>query len=275
MRNQVSKFFFIVFISLFSSLCAASNEEDNLNKLLLLSGITKQIGEFPSLVKGGFKQGIQQDDSFPEDKISLILNSVDKTILPSVVLDEIKHLIDKSLNNEDVEKLLEWYESDIGKKITVAEENASTAEAYQHIVNSAQQLLANTKRVDVAARFDELLGATDMGLDMQKFSSVAVYSAMMIALAPDQELNLDAFNSQMEAVEPQMRASLQQLVSMSFVYAYQEINDDDLAKYEVFLNRPITMKFNDSAIKGINAGFKKIIADWVVDLVVILKNKVS
>jgi len=256
-------------------LSIASTKEDNLDRLFLLSGLTKQVGQFPEMVKAGFMQGVQQGASIPEKEISLMLDSADKTILPSVILSEIQHSLEKSLSNEDIEKLLEWYESDVAKRITAAEEKASTPEAYQQMMNSAQQLLANTKRVNVAARLDDLLGATDMAMEIQEFSGVAVYSAIMTAMAPDQELNLDKYKSQMAAMEPQMRANIQQLVSVSFVYSYQGIDDDSLTKYEAFLNRSITKKFNDSAIKGLNRGFEKVVADWADDLATILKNKVN
>lgn len=275
MTNKTPKFLFIAFISLFCSLSIASTREDNLDRLFLLSGITKQVGEFPGMVKAGVMQGVQQGASIPENEISLILESVDKTILPSVILSEVQHSLEKSLSNDDIEKLLEWYESDLGKRITAAEEKASTPESYQQMMNSAQQLLANTKRLDLAARLDELLGATDMAIEIQEFSGVAVYSAIMTAMAPDQELNLASYKSQMAAMEPQIRANIQQLVSVSFVYSYQEIDDDSLAKYEAFLNRSITKKFNDSAIKGLNRGFEKVVTDWAGDLATILKDKVN
>lgn len=275
MKKQTPKFLFVVFISLFCSLCMASTKENNLDKLFLLSGITKQVSELPGLVKTGFIQGVQQGTAISENEISLMLESADKTILPSVILDEIKYSLEKSLSNEDIESLLKWYESDIGESITAAEEKASTPEAYQQMMNSAQQLLENTKRVEVAARLDELLGATDMTMEIQKFSGVAIYSAIVTAMAPDQELNIDAYKSQMAAVEPQMRANIQQLVIVSFVYSYQQIDDDSLAKYETFLNRSVTKNFNNSTIKGLSRGFEKVVANWANDIAAILKNKVN
>lgn len=275
MKNKVYTFLFTIFISLFCSSVLASSKETNLDRLLILSGITKQVGEFPGLVKTGIMQGVQQGGTIPEDEVSLMLSSADKTILPSVVLDEIRMSLEKSLSGDDIETLLEWYESDIGQRITAAEEKASTPAAYQRMINSAQQLLANTDRVKVAKRLDELLGATDITMKMQKYSGIAVYSAIMTAMAPDQELNLDAYESQMAEVEPQMRENIRQLVIISFVYSYQDIDDDNLSIYEDFLNRSLTRKFNDSAIKGLSRGFEKVVSSWASDLASMLKNKVD
>lgn len=275
MKNQTLKFLFVVFISSFCSLCIASTKVNSLDRLLRLSGLTKQVGEYPGLVKAGFIQGAQQGGSIPDTEISLILGSADRAILPSTILSEIRDSLKFSLSDEDIEILLKWYESDIGKRITAAEEEASTPEAYQQMMNSAQKLLENTKRVEMAARLDELLGATDMAMRIQEFSGLAVYSAIMTAMAPNQELNLDAFESQMAAMEPQMRENIQQLVLVSFVYSYQQIDDDSLAKYEAFLNRPVTKNFNDSTIKGLSRGFEKVVSSWASDIASILKSRAN
>ena len=70
-----------------------------------------------------------------------------------------------------------------------------------------------------------------------------------------------------------MRANVQQLVLVSFVYSYKDVDDESLAAYEAFLNRPETMKFNDSTIAGLNSGFEKVVADWADGLAeILLKN---
>ncbi|PIE43031.1 MAG: hypothetical protein CSA50_07505 [Gammaproteobacteria bacterium] len=275
MKSRVSSFLFAIFISLFCSFCLASSKQSNLDKLILLSGLPKQTNEFPELVKSSFKQGVQQGGSIPEDEMSLLLDSIDKAILPSVILNEVQLSLEKSLSNRDIETLLQWYESDIGERITKAEEKASTPQAYQDMIHSAQQLLANTKRVEVAKRLDNLLGTTDMTMEIQKFSSIAVYSAIMTTLTPDQELDLATYKAQMAKIEPQMRASIQQFVIVSFVYSYRSIDDGSLARYEQFLNRPVTKKFNSSVVAGLMSGLKKVLANWADDIAAFLKDKVT
>lgn len=274
MKTQMPKFLFVFLMSIFCSLCVASPEENSLDRLLLLSGITKQVGQFPSVLKAGIMYGAQQANHVSDDDITMILDSVDGAILPSVVLDEIRESLEKSLNVEDVATLLAWYESDVARRITAAEESASTPEAYHEMMNTTQQLLANTERVQVANRLDKLVGATDMNVKMQEFMGVAVYSAIMIAMAPDQALSLDAYKLQMAAIAPQMRAGMEQLVTLSLVYSYQHIDDDSLARYEAFLNLPRTRNFNDSAVSGLNRGFEKIVASWAIDIAAILKSSV-
>lgn len=274
MKNHTFKFLIVVLMSSLCSICVASTQTNSLDRVLRLSGLTKQVGEFPGLVKAGFIQGIQQGAPLPENEVELILDSADRAIVPSTILDEIRGSLKYSLSEREIQTLLKWYESEIGKRITAAEEEASTPEAYELMINSAQEMLEDSERVEVAARLDELLGATDMTMDIQKMSGLAVYSAIMTAMAPEQELNPEAFQSQMAEMEPQMRENVRQLVLVSFIYSYQQIDDDSLAEYEAFLNLPVSQKFNSAVVTGLNRGFTQAVSRWASDIALIMKNPV-
>ena len=187
-------------VTLFCTLGLAAPAEKPIDRLLDLSGVTKQVGEMPEQVKAGFIQGVQQGNPIPETIALLVLHGADKTILPSVVLDEIRVSVENALTPGEIRTLLSWYESDVGKRITTAEEKASTPEAYTEMLQDAQSLLGQTGRVEVAERLDALLGATELYMDLQEFSSTASYTAMMSVMAPEEPLNLEAFNAQWDAM---------------------------------------------------------------------------
>lgn len=225
MIKRKTKLLLATFLCLFCSLSFASVSDNPIDKLLDLSGLTKQVREFPGLVKAGMEQARQQGTSIPEDLFSKMLKSADKSILPSEILDEIRSSLNKTISKDEAKKLLKWFESDLGKNITVAEKKASTPEAYQQMIGNAQALLTDSKRVEFAKRLDKLLGATDMTMNIQNYSGLAVFSAIMTAVTPDQPLNIEAYKSQMLAMEPQMRANIEQIVIISFIYSYKTIDD--------------------------------------------------
>lgn len=266
--------FFAVFLGLFGSVCLADQRESNIDKLMALSGINKQVASFPDQVKAGFLQGASQG-GIGEERVSRILESADNTIMPATILSEMRSSLAASLNDEETATLLKWYESDIGRRVTAAEEAASTPEAYEKMMKNAQMLMENDKRVQMAMRIDELVGGTKMGMEMQESSSVAIYSAMMAAMEPGKPVDLEAYKKEMEKIEPQMREQMQSLVIVSFLYTYQPIGDDDMAKYEAFLSRPTTKKFNDSALSGLARGFDKVVKDWAGELAVIMKSEAA
>lgn len=256
-----------------SSLSYAGVSDETINRLLDLSGLTVQINQFPSLIKAGMDQAKQQGTPLPDDEFSLLVNSANDSIIPSEIIDQIKVALKKTMNEKEANKLLAWYESDLGKHITHAEEGASTYEGYQQMMQSAQTLLENTGRVEFANRIDVLMGATDMSMEIQEHTNIAVYSAIMTAIQPDAPLNIEPFKAQMDATSEQTRASVKQMVTLSYVYSYRDIATDSLKKYEAFLNEPATIKFNKTIIESMNRGLESSISKWADALAQLFKNK--
>lgn len=275
MIKRKTKLLLATFLCFFCSLSFASVSDNPIDKLLDLSGLTKQVREFPGLVKAGMEQARQQGAEIPEDLFVKMLKSADKSILPSEILDEIRSSLNKTISEDEAQKLLKWFESDLGKNITVAEEKASTPEAYQQMIGNAQALLTDSKRVEFAKRLDNLLGVTDMTMNIQNYSGLAVFSAIMTAVTPDQPLNIEAYKSQMLAMEPQMRANIEQIVIISFIYSYKTIDDKSLEKYEAFLNNPTTVKFYNVVMESMNKGIETSTSNWAVEIGSIIKDKVN
>ncbi len=272
MNKSVFKLCFTGMATLVLTLSAMTSRADDIDMLLEQSGISKQVAEFPALVKSGFMQGIQQGAPVPGEVAVAMANSLDESIKPSMILDDIHSSIEAQLSEDDIDSLLSWYESDTGKAITAAEVAASTPEAAEAIMANGKQLLADTDRVQIAQELDQLLGATDLAMDIQEHSSSAVYSALMAAVQPDQAPDLDGFKAQMSAVEPQMRADIQQLIAAQFVYTYRDIDDSTMAEYVDYLKQPATQRFNKATMAGLNSSFEKATNDWASKLADIIKS---
>ncbi|WP_185976676.1 DUF2059 domain-containing protein [Catenovulum sediminis] len=244
----------------------AQPSDEAIEKLLDASGISKQAAQYPQAVQAGFMQGVQQGAPIPKKTVDLILGSAQQKISPEVVLGKVKERIKSSLTQAEINQLMDWYQSDTGRKIAQAEEKASTMQGYQEMMSQAQTLLGHTKRVETAKRIDDLVGATQFTMAVQEQSGVAVYSAIMFVVAPNQPLDLAPYEAQMQAMAPQMKQSIEQMVTVSFVYSYQDIADSELASYEKFLAKPVTAKFNKLAMQGVNQGFQIVLADWAADI---------
>lgn len=246
--------------------------DDSVRKLLDLSGLTMQINQFPGLIKTGLEQAHQQGAAIPDAEFAAMLKSADESILPSEILEGIRISIKNSISEAQAKDVLAWYESDLGKQITAAEENASTPDAYQEMMQKAQSLLSDTERVAFAKRLDTLMSSTDMTMSIQEFSGLAVFSAIMTAMQPGVPLNVDPFKAQMAATRSQTRAAVEQMVVVSFVYSYQAIDLESLKKYEDFLSTPSATKFNKTVTDSMNREFSSAISKWADELAVVFKN---
>ncbi len=69
-----------VFLIFTNSITLAEENKKNVNKLLDLSGITKQIGEFPTLIKSGMEQSREQGTPIPESIYQSMLMAIDDSI---------------------------------------------------------------------------------------------------------------------------------------------------------------------------------------------------
>ena len=253
-----------------ASVSYADVSDKSLDKLLSLSGLESQINQFPDLIKVGLNEAKQKDHATSDTKYKLMLKSAEESIVPSIIINGMKASLKSSLNEEEVKKLLFWYESDLGKEITRAEENAATPEAYQQMMQSATSLLQNTQRVELANRFDTLSGSTDMTMRLQKYGSIAIYSAIMTAAQPNVPLNIAAYEAQLDAKDAQTRAETKQVVILSFVYAHQNIEIAKLKKYEAFLNDSTTIKFNKIITDSMNKELESSILKWASILAILL-----
>jgi hypothetical protein len=241
--------------------------KDSLDKLMSFSGLNKQVAQFPGMVWVGVEQARQQGSPIPDAEFVEIQRLIEGAFQPSEIGKEIKNGISES----EAKDLLDWYESGLGRRITKAEENASTPAAYQEMTKEAQSLLSDEKRVKFAKKIDSLVNATDMTMQLQEKIGVAVFTAISTVINPDQQVNIGPFEAQLSAQEQQVRANIEQLVIVSFVYCYKDIDMGSIEKYIKFLERSSTRKFNDSVIKGMNHALNQSIDKMAKSLAVVFK----
>jgi hypothetical protein len=273
-RLQIKYALVLVFITmLIVSQSHASNFEKSLDKLLILSGLNDQLEQFPELMKRGMGDARDQSSGLSDSANALVLASIDQTILSSEIIDSIRDALRNDLSAVEAEQLLAWYESDLGKKFTSAEADSSGIDAESKILALEERLLANKERMDFAKRFDKLLGATDMNIELQKHSSIAIFSALMTAAHPEREIDISPFASQIVILSEQSRPIVEKDVMLSFIYAYQDIETNKLEKYETFLNQNSTKKFNTIVIESMSAAIEKSISKWATSLASIFQHK--
>ncbi len=243
--------------------------ENSLDKLMVLSGLNKQVAEYHGMVWAGFEQARQQAPGISDAELVEIRKSIEDAFQPSKILSTISIEIKNNISESKANDLLAWYESNLGKKITKAEEDASTPVAYQEMIRDAQLLLADEKRVKLVKKIDNLLNATDMTMQLQENTAIAIFTAISTAMNPGQPVNVNAFKAQLSAQEQQMRANAEQLVIVSYVYTYKDIEITSIEKYIQFLERSNTRKFNDSIIIGMKYALNQSINEMANSLVLV------
>lgn len=255
-------------------IAAASVSDEDIDRILQLSGIAAQIEQFPELIKQGMREARLTDNLISESDFSTLLIRTDDTILPKEIIAEVRASLREVLTEDDLQNLLAWYRSDLGREIAELEERAGSPQAYQRMAEQAPALLANTERVEFARRIDDIVGATDLTLSIHEYTGVAVFSAITLALRPQTAFEeIRQFREQMAALRPQMREPTRRMVIVSFVYTYLPLESHELASFERFLSRSDTMRFNRSVARGLGLGLGKSIDKWAHALARIFANR--
>lgn len=262
MLNRTLSFFLVMVCSLLSASSYAEISDSNLNRLMELSGLTKQVTQFPNMIVAGMAQARQRNPNVTEAAFQALSTSAKQAIQPEDILAGIKSTLKKSLSEQDVSALMKWYESPTAKAITKAEEDLSTQAAYQNMMKQMPELLARKDMLAYAKRIDALTGTTDMALHMQEYTQIAIYSGMMAEMHPDQPLDIAPLRAQMDAHLAQNRAAIEKMIDISYIYAYQNLTPEQRAAYETFNKTPAARKFNASASTAMQQGMESAVSKW-------------
>lgn len=239
--------------------------EDSLNKLLTLSGIEKQVKSLPEAMKAGVEQAKARAAQQPGSKLSAqdfddIEAALGNSFQPDALLKSTGDAIRKKVSEADAKQLIAWYQSDLGKKITQAELDASSPSAQQDMMAHAQELMADKPRVAFARKLGKMLHATDDALKFREDGALAMYSAMSAKMKPGQPVDIKAFKARLDGALAQARPNIDAVVTLGYVYAYRNIDMASLKKYGKFQERPATRRFNDGTRAGLTAGLEQAIS---------------
>jgi hypothetical protein len=237
--------------------------------------LTRQTAEIPGLVLAGIDGSRQQHPHISDEMVSKMKNVVNGAFNTEEILNTIKLGFQGQITVAEAKELLHWYESDLGYKITDAEEQGSTPEAYRAILAQAKTLIANQEMMNIAIEMDNLVNVTDFSLELSKSTALAVFTAITTIMDPDAKKKIAQFKGQLSMLEEQMRSNTRQMVLLSFVYAYREIKPQSLRIYIEFLKKPVSKKFNDLVLKSFKSAIGKSIDMMAWNLAVDFKESVE
>ncbi|MCO4780785.1 MAG: hypothetical protein KC646_00570 [Candidatus Cloacimonetes bacterium] len=230
---------------------------ESFQKLMTLSGITKQVAEYPALIISGMNQSRLQGPPISEVLFTELTNATSSAFQASYFLDAIGHEIKSNVSEENAQKLFVWYESKLGKHVTQLEESASTPQAFQEMIQNARSLFAKKERLAMASTLDSFVNATEMTYQTQRDIALAVFSAISQANEEHPTKAINAFKIELDSQKGQMLNNSKQMVLLSLVYSYQSLDIEDLKQYLNFVGHPDTKAFNDATMKGLTKGFQK------------------
>ena len=120
MKHSI-KFIAIIFL-LFTTLVsqAETNKRELATKLYVTSGLEKDINHMPEIMKNRANKDLNkkefQDNTFAKDYIQFVNDLIDSAYSPKIYTEAIIDKFDKSMNTQQLEYVINWYNSSIGQK---------------------------------------------------------------------------------------------------------------------------------------------------------------
>jgi len=257
MNKIVRQMVIFLAITLPSIVWAEQITQDSLNKLMDLSGIHKQAIDFPKVVQAGLIQAKKQGTPMSDTAFNKIQRAMTDAFQADELLKIIGAEVQNSITESQAKELLIWYESEVGKLIIKAEEDAATPMAYQQMIEEKQMLMADQDWVKIAKMMDDLTHTTDITMQLQQGTNVAIFTAVSVARHPDKPVQIAAFREQLITKEQALRPDVEQFVILSFIYSYKDVKATNIERYFDFLKQENTKKFNASIRRGVKDAFEQ------------------
>jgi len=228
-----------------------------LDKVLELSNIKKQIESMPARIGeeyAQYKERIPANMYEPGSKIMTESFSA-QDIYFSVV-----EYFKANYRRDYLFEIKEFMGSPLCEKISGLEQKASGSKALEEMKDFAKSLGETPpakERSELIKKLDEAVGATSMQIE----TVITMYKGINLAIDPVVTEDKRLTPGELELVTSQMRQELKNMlknvISISFLYAYQSLSDDELKQYVNFWSSDAGKWFNETSSKAFMTAMDK------------------
>jgi len=252
---------------------AAPNKEALAKELMKLSGLEQQIRQIPQQILAGFDK---DGKKLPPQRYTALRRVLSQAYDAQTLEQHVYRRVHSELNHELATKTLGWLRTDLARKITKLEEQASTPQAIQQMEVFAKKLESSPpsqQRLGLARRIDLATDATELMLDITESSTFGLAMALVATLPPDQREGEARLRVQMERQRQKLRETYQELSTVNALFTYQSLNDAEVERYVDFLESEVGTQYTtlaNTALKDalyeagthVNRGMATLLTQW-------------
>ncbi|MEJ2690016.1 MAG: DUF2059 domain-containing protein, partial [Deltaproteobacteria bacterium] len=259
---RLKKLLLIIIVSWLPFTVYAQIQNDaQIQALYVKSGLDKQLEQLPLVIQASFEQASQADKTIqklPGNIISIIKTSIREAFNPASLKAAMLTEIRENLAAQDIEEVLDWLDSPLGKKCTKLEEAASTPDAFakmQQYAARIQKSPPTAKRLNILQKLDSAVKGTESGVDIAINCQVAVALATVSTLPSEQQRSLKDISRELEKNRPQLEAMVRSQVLLTHLYTYRNLTDDEIQQYIEFASSPAGSKYHSVTGEALKKAF--------------------
>lgn len=241
-----------------AGLVQAADKRALASEVMRVSGLEQQLGQTTRSINDSLKKAEESGKATPEQReIGAVMLEAfgTETILASVG----KRLADQ-LNEEELRKVLSWYEGDPGQKLIRLENQLADPEKAKDLVEFAKQAEQNPipeARQSLYKKIDKATLTTETTVDMQLNSRVAMVKAMNKTAKSEKKLTDAEINEKIESQRPKAVEFMQQINLIKFGYLFKDVSDSDVEAYVKFAESDVGKKYFKARSKALDAAMQE------------------
>jgi hypothetical protein len=219
-------------------------------QVLEKSGAREQIVELTNIVQVLIPSQMTAYDVPESSELSeYIINNLPNYYSGDEILGRIEKHFLINYNKNYINKVMNWYDTDLGKRIVEMEIAASTPEGAASIISYSYQLQLNPpeeKRMELIDELILLLELEKKSVEKLKTVFIRTIKGTNSSLPEDRRLGDDVIDFMTKSITRPFTEQIKTFLPATFLYTYQDISDDELGEYIDFLNQDYTKWFNDN-----------------------------
>lgn len=219
-------------LSIVASAVQASALADSVVRLSPLGAIAEQS---QAMLRTGIREGLLGTGQVDPLVAETIAGIGSRAFNPSQIRARLASDLAADLDSAQLASVQDWYQSDLGQRLTRAESNAAAPANWEAIHSAAPALLrryADTPRERLFERYDQATTATDTAVE----TAMAVQLELADSLASLSEKDsAESVRAQVQANRPAIERQVRAQVHLAFLSMYESFSDDELETYLQFL----------------------------------------
>ena len=204
-------------------------------ELLRLSGVEAQMQGLRPQILDGLESG---EFALEPDDLALLRPVINREFADAELREQSLRILRESWQEGHAAATLSWLGSETGRRITLLEEYASTAEGAEEMQGFAAELTAappRPGRVALLNRLNQAFDGTRLAVDTTLAMALAVAVAANAAQPEDQQLSGQSLRAGINEGRPVLTRQMQKLLVVYYLFTYHELSDTEVAAYADFL----------------------------------------
>lgn len=260
LRRSMPAALIAVLIAVATSAEARPNEALEVAKRLLHnSGLAVQLKSFPRQVEQDLAQA---QGRLPDEMLSALRAAARESFSPAAMHDDLVRGIAARLTVGEMRKALVWLDTDLGRRMTRAEEVASeqlTPEMLQSYAEGIRRRPLSAKRSELIAGLAAATRAVEGTANIIEGVALGIAVGMDSMQPVQKRLGMATLSEQLRQQMPpdKIREAIGAVTPVMYAYTYRDVSDVDLEAYLAFNRSNSGARYNEAMMGALTEALAK------------------